>query len=502
MGLHLKAKKLDIGAGKEINIVLNPKDSAILGVREGDLVQVGIGEADYYAEVNESEEMIHPGTVGLFEEIWEKYAMDDGTDVFLDIPQRPNSILAIRKKLLGRRLTEQELAEIMKDVGVGKLQDAEIAFFIATFFNAGFDDDEIYWMTKGLAESGDMMDFKFLKDNGELVVDKHSFGGVAGKGVTPVLVSILTEGGLIVPNTSTRAITSPAGTSDILETVMPVALSKEEIYEVVQKTGGCLIWGGALNLAPADDVLISIERMLEIQDFQKVLVSIVAKKVCMGINHVLIDLPYGHGAKISSPEELSLLKREFRKLFDRFGIHVEVISRDVYGPDGKSIGPNMEMQEVLRILERRDDRSITLENDVLEMAGILFESTGKARNGEGKAMAEDILESKRALEKFWEIAMAQGAVKRMTVEDLTVGEYRFELKAQTDGKIKKINNKKLIKIARALGNPAIKEAGIRVEKIAGDDFNIGDTLLTLYATSEDRLENAKELFDFSSLYIS
>ena len=173
MGLHLKAKKLDIGAGKEINIVLNPKDSEALGVREGDLVQVGIGEADYYAEVNESEEMVQPGIVGLFEEIWEKYSMADGTDVFLDIPQRPNSILAIRKKLLGRRLTEQELAEIMKDVGVGKLQDAEVAFFIATFFNVGFDDDEIYWMTKGLAESGDMMDFKFLKDNGEQIGRAH-----------------------------------------------------------------------------------------------------------------------------------------------------------------------------------------------------------------------------------------------------------------------------------------------------------------------------------------
>jgi len=501
MGLHLKAKKLDIGAGKEINVVLNSKDSEALGVREGDLVEVGVGETSYFAEVNESEAMVKQGVVGLFEEIWDKYLMDEGSDVFIEIPQRPDSIKAIRKKLLGKRLTEEELANVMKDVGVGKLQDAEVAFFIATFFNVGFDDDEIYWMTKGLAESGDILDFKFLRDNGEQVVDKHSFGGVAGKGVTPTLIPILASAGLVIPNTSTRAITSPAGTSDILETVMPVALTKEKIYKVVQKTGGCLIWGGALNLAPADDVLISIERMLEIQDFQKVLVSIVAKKVCMGINHVLIDLPYGLGAKIGSPEELSLLKREFRKLFERFGIRVEIIARDVFGPDGKSIGPNMEMQEVLRILERREDRSVELEKDILEMAGILLESTGKAYRGGGKTVAKEILDSKQALEKFWEIAFAQGATKRMTVEDLVQGELKFEVIADKDGVIKKINNKGLIKIARALGNPTIKEAGIKVWKIPGDEYKVGDVLLTLYATSKDRLDNAKELVDLSSLYL-
>jgi AMP phosphorylase len=240
--------------------------------------------------------------------------------------------------------------------------------------------------------------------------------------------------------------------------------------------------------------------MLEIQDFQKVLVSIVAKKVCMGINHVLIDLPYGMGGKIASPEELSLLKREFTKLFERFGIHVEVIGREIQGPDGRSVGPNMEMQEVLRILERREDRSLTLERDILEMGGILFESTGKAVVGRGEKMAEEILNSGKALEKFWEIAFAQGATQRKTVEDLEVGSIQYEVRAERDGSIKKIDNKSLISIARALGNPTIKEAGIRLWKIQGEDYKAGDLLLTLYATSEDRLNNAKELVDLSSLY--
>ena len=151
-----------------------------------------------------------------------------------------------------------------------------------------------------------------------IIADKHSIGGVAGKAITPVLIPILLEGNLIVPNTSTRAITSPAGTSDILEVVMPVALSKDKVYEVVKKTGGCMFWGGSLELSPADDVIINVERSLRIQEFQKVLVSIVAKKISMGITHVLIDLPYGEGVKLEDPEEVIMLEKEFKKLFKKF----------------------------------------------------------------------------------------------------------------------------------------------------------------------------------------
>jgi AMP phosphorylase len=371
---------------------------------------------------------------------------------------------------------------------------------VSTFFNPGFNDDEIYWMTKGMAESGEILDFKGIRGNGNLVADKHSIGGVAGKAITPTLVPILVAGGLVVPNTSTRAITSPAGTSDILEVVMPVALSKERIMKVVKETGGCMFWGGSLNISPADDVIINVERSLRIQEFQKVLVSIVAKKISMGIKHILIDLPYGKGSKVERADDVQMLDREFKKLFKKFNIHCETIKRVVTGPDGRGIGPNMEIREALKLLERDEGRCQELEGVILEMATRLFETTKTVKKGEGKKFAREILNSGKALDKFWEIAFAQGATRKIKSSEIKSANLEYDLLSDRNGIVKTLNNTHLISIAKALGNPKIKEAGMYMHKVQGDEVSKGDPLITLYATTEGRLAGAKEMLDIDKLY--
>jgi AMP phosphorylase len=503
MSFYLRSKNLDLGEDNDFNVILNRKDAERLGVREGEVILIGFGEIELYADVMETDSKVLEGEIGLFEEIWKQYDIDNGGSVFVDIPEPSKSLDAISKKLLGKSLSEEELHLIMEDIGSRKLRETEIAFFISTFFNPGFNDDEIYWMTKGMAESGDILSFKGIRGNGELVADKHSIGGVAGKAITPTLVPILVEGGLIVPNTSTRAITSPAGTSDILEVVMPVALSKEKVLEVVRQTGGCMFWGGSLQLSPADDVIINVERSLRIQEFQKVLVSIVAKKVSMGISHILIDLPYGKGSKIERPEDVVMLDKEFKKLFAKFGIKCETIKRNINKPDGRSVGPNMEIRESLKILEQKEDRCTELEDIVITMAGKLFEMTDVSEKGQGKKFAREILETGRALEKFWTIAEAQGAVKRIDSSEIVGAELQKDLLSDRDGEVKMINNIELVNIARALGNPKIKEAGIYINKMPGEKVKKGEKLLTIYATTDSRLQkgsgflNIDKIFKFS-----
>jgi len=500
MGAYLMSKNLDLGEDDDFNVVLNRKDAGRIGIREGENIMIGFGEMELYADVIETDSKVSEGQIGLFEEIWKEYDIPNGSSIFVDIPESSRSLDAISRKLLGQPLSKEDLESIMKDIGTRKLRETEIAFFVSTFFNPGFNDEEVYWMTKGMAESGDSMEFRGIRPGEEVVADKHSIGGVAGKAITPVLIPILVSGGLIVPNTSTRAITSPAGTTDILEVVMPVALTKDKVYAVVKKTGGCMFWGGSLELSPADDVIINVERSLRIQEFQKVLVSIVAKKVSMGITHILIDLPYGKGSKVESVEDVSMLDREFRKLFKKFGIHCETYKRLVKGPDGRSVGPNAEIREALKILERDESRCMELEKVVLDMAGTIFEMTDTVQKGQGKKFALNILNEKKAFKRFWEIAFAQGATREIHSSEIKNGKFSADMISDKSGVVSSINNTALVSIARALGSPKVKEAGVYIHKMPGETVKKGDKLITIYAMTENRLANGRGMFDMEKMY--
>ncbi len=281
---------------------------------------------------------------------------------------------------------------------------------------------------------------------------------------------------------------------------MPVALDKEQVYKVVEKVGACMVWGGALYLAPADDEIINVERSLRVQEFQKVLVSIVAKKIAMGSSFVLIDLPYGKGTKIEKPDDLEFLKREFEKLFHKFDIKCVTHKRVVKGPDGNGVGPVLEMKECLKVLERDEKRSEELEETVLSMASEIFEGVGKAKKGTGKKFAQEILDSGKALKKFWDIATKQGAKKIIKAKDLKPGELKYQIKATKSGVVKNICTREVVEIARSLGTPRIKEAGIYVDKMPGDKVEKGDVLMTLYATAQDRLDEGVKAIDLEKLY--
>ena len=522
MSLYLRAKKIDEETGEAQVVLLHEQDAEEKGINAGDIVSLSWRDIELYVIVDTTNTVVNRGEIGLFEDIWTRYAIPADHIVVITEQGRPESIEYIKKKLLGKKLTEHELEVIMSDIAKRKIREVEVAYFMATFFNPGFDEDEVLWTAKGMANSGEILDFKGIKDGNEIVVDKHSIGGVAAKGVTPVLVPILAAAGLVVPNTSTRAITTPAGTSDILEVVMPVSHSTEDLYKIVKKAGACMVWGGSMSLAPADDVLIHVERGLHIQSYQKLLVSIVAKKIAMGVTHILIDIPYGKGTKVEDPNDVELLASSFVKLYDKVGIKCEIYPRHVTTPDGRGIGPNLEMRDILRIFERHPDRPLPLESLIIDMAGQVLELAGVAERstkhiakdlgmqitgarstgGKGSAMAREILESGRAAEKFWEIAMAQGARDQISSADIELGEFTHEVYATASqvGKVKVISNREIVNVARSLGTPFIKEAGIYLEKMAGDHVAEGDLLMTLYASSPERLELGKQALDLEKMW--
>ncbi len=404
---------------------------------------------------------------------------------------------AIRKKLVGKRLNYEEIYSIMDEISHDRLGDILTTYFAASGYSKGFSDQEIFFLTKAMVETGDQLHFKGI------VADKHSIGGVPGTRTTLIVVPIIAAAGYLIPKSSSRAITTPGGTADDMEVLAKVDFSKEEIYEIVRKTGGCIVWGGSVNIAPADDEIIKVESPLMYESFDKVLVSIMAKKIAFGSNHVVIDLPYGEFVKVHNHKDAEELGQKFQELAKKFDVKLFVNMHKTSEPAGRGVGPLLEAREAIRVLEQLPDRPQDLEDKALELAGILLDLCLKDSTlgvqekvkkdfGGGREWAQDILRSGQAWKKMQAIIKAQGGDASVTSTKLIPGRHMLEVEASRSGIIKAINSKNISVIAKILGCPKEKRAGIYFSKKVGESSTRGELLYTLYATSSSALAEAHE----------
>ncbi len=292
-----------------------------------------------------------------------------------------------------------------------------------------------------------------------------------------------------MPKTSSRAITSAAGTADVIESVAKVEFSSSQLYKILKKTKACMVWGGSLGLAPADDKIIQIERLLNLDPEPQLLSSILAKKLSVNSNYVLIDIPYGKSAKVSRKKALSL-KKKFEKLSKIFNINLKCILTDGSQPIGNGIGPILEIRDVLSVLKQSPERPLDLEKKSLKLASFLLEMTGKAKKGQGMELAKKILQSGKAFSKFKEIIKAQGG----HLNNLKLGEFFQDIVAKKSGKVIEIDNKKINFLARILGSPTDKGAGIYLYKHLKDNVKRKEKLLTFYSESERKLREALKFY--------
>ncbi len=404
------------------------------------------------------------------------------------------AINAIRKKLVGKKLNYKEIYAIMDQISKENFGDVLTTYFAASGYSKGFSNRELYYLTKAMVETGEKLHFKGI------VADKHSIGGVPGTRTTPIVVSIVAAAGFKIPKSSSRAITTPDGTADDMEILAPVELTKEQIYKVVEKTNGCIVWGGSFDIAPADDILIQVEKPLLFESYDKILVSIMAKKIAFGSNHVVIDLPYGSMVKVHSLKDAELLKGKFIFLAKQFKMKIKVLIHKTDEPAGQGIGPVLEMRAALKVLQQKKDRPLDLEIRSLNLAGTLLElcikdspeklrKEVKEKYGNAFGLATNILKSGKAFEKFKEIIKAQGGNPDVDSDKLKVGENLFEVKAKRNGEIRVLNSKNITSVARILGAPKQKGAGIFLNKKLHDKVDRNETLYTLYS---ENVYNLKE----------
>ncbi|MEM2727314.1 MAG: AMP phosphorylase [Archaeoglobaceae archaeon] len=468
---------------EKLSVVLNQNDAEDLGLLPGDRVKVIVGRESFVAEADFTD-IVETGEIGVCSFTAEACRLDEKCLAEVYPVSRPKSVEFIRKKLDGGKYSVVEIKNIIEDISKNVLNDLEISAFILASEIVGMNDEEVQWMIEAMVENGEKITF-----NRGMVVNIQSIGGLPSNEFNLIAVPTVASAGLLIPKTASRAITSASGTADTMEVLADVNLSIDEIREITEKVGGVIAWGGATNIAPADDRIIRVEHPLSIDPRPQLLASVMAKKGAIGARHVVIDIPYGEGAKIESSEKARALANDFIELGKRLGL--DVVCALTYGgqPIGRAVGPALEAKEALKAMEDRKGSASLLEKS-LGIAGILFEMTGVASDGYG--YAKKIFESGKTLEKFKEIISAQGGDEKIRAEDVPIGDKTFTLTSKFEGAVVAVNNKAIVKIARSAGAPKDKGAGVYIHKKRGDVVKAGDPLLTIYAEKEWKLDNAIE----------
>lgn len=435
--------------------------------------------------------IVMPGQLGLCEQAFVHLGIEEGSSVRVNHAEPPHSMEFVREKLAGERITQEKFDQIIQDIAHNRYSKPEIAAFIVAVSEAGLDRDEVLYLTNSMVSSGQKLDWEEKR-----VVDKHCIGGIPGNRTSMLVVPIVAAFGLLFPKTSSRAITSPAGTADTMEVLAQVDLPVETLHRIVREQRGCLAWGGTAKLAPADDVLISVERPLAIDSQAQMVASILSKKRACGSSHLLIDIPAGPTAKVRSMKEAMQLRKLFEYVGDRIGLETQVIITDGRQPIGRGIGPVLEAQDVMRVLRNDPEAPHDLREKSLQLAGRLIEFDNDIRGGEGYDIARDILDSGRALYKMEQIIAAQG--KQETQFEL--GGLTHEVTAQEDGTVVGINNLTMARIARLAGAPLDKGAGVYIFKRIGDTVSKGEPLYRIYSQFPADFQFAKSMAEKDTGY--
>ncbi len=414
------------------------------------------------------------------------------------------ALKAIQKKLLGKKLNYKEIFAIMDEISHERLGEVLTTYFAASGYSKGFSYDEIYYLTKAMVETGERLKFSGI------VADKHSIGGLPGTRATMVVVPIIASAGFLIPKSSSRAITTPAGTADAMEVIAKVSFDEEKIYEIVKKTNACIVWGGSFKIAPADDEIIHVEEPLALESFDKILVSVMAKKIAFGSNHIVIDIPYGKTMKVHHKEDAEDLARKFKYLAHRFDLKLETSIAHAKEPAGNGIGPLLEAVDALKVLEQDPTRPMALEAKSLKLSSELLtlcleDAEGAIKQEAAKYKttfdwASEILKSGRAHKKMMEIIDAQEGDPTITWDKLHAGPKKTAFKSKKSGRVESINSHNVSLIAKILGAPQDRRAGLYLHKRVDDEVKNGEDMFDLYAETEHRLSEAVDSLDMFPIY--
>ncbi|MFO1519848.1 MAG: thymidine phosphorylase family protein [bacterium] len=480
----LLVKKIGIDTYHE-NIAYMPKGCEICksqGFHALSKIEIHWKNRSILATLNMTENgIVPPGKIGLCPIAFERLGAKEGEEVTLSHPNPLLSTEFIRDKLDGRSLNKPQFTRILEDVIRHRFSNIELTAFVIAC-SQRLNEQELRDLTEAMIETGERIDWGL-----PLVLDKHCIGGIPGNRTTMIVVPIVAAFGLPIPKTSSRAITSPSGTADTMEAITRVNLTLGQMKKLVAEENACIAWGGSLYLAPADDILISVERPLSLDSEGQMIASILSKKKAAGSTHMILDIPVGPTAKVRSQSAARRLKKRFENIGEQIGLQVKVVFTDGTQPVGRGIGPSLEAQDVLSVLQRDPRAPQDLKEKSIFLAGELLELSRRVKKGDGSKIAREILESGEAWEKFQRIAKKQGPLKK-----IEKALFSWEVKSPVKGKVVSLHNLKIAKAAKLAGAPWDKKAGVYLHRKVGDAVKKGETLFWIFAETEEELNFAAQ----------
>jgi thymidine phosphorylase len=419
---------------------------------------------------------------GLSEAAWLKLGVADGEELTASHPAPLKSFRDVRSRIFGNRLSEEQFRGVIGDVASGRYSAIETAAYLTSGSAFPLDEAETIALTRVMVDVGERLSW-----DRSPIVDKHCVGGLPGNRTTPIVVAVATALGLTMPKTSSRAITSPAGTADAMETLAPVDLDASAIRRVVEREGGCVVWGGAIKLSPADDLLIRVERVLDLDSEGQLVASVLSKKVAAGATHLVLDIPVGPTAKVRDAAAATALSTRLRTVAASFGILSEAIISDGSQPVGVGIGPALEGRDVLAVLKQSPGFPRDLFARSTQLAGTLLELAGRCASGNGQALAARTIESGEAWAKFQRICEAQGGLR-----EPPMARHKQAWCAPDVGRVASIDNRSLARAAKLAGAPGRKSAGIEMLVKTGDAVEVRQPLFLVHAETPGELDYAME----------
>lgn len=415
----------------------------------------------------------------------------------------------IQKKKEGKAHTKEEINFLVENYTKGIIEDYQMSAWLMAVCFQGLNDEETAYLTQAFVESGDILDFS---DISNCIADKHSTGGVGDK-VTIALIPILAQLGVYTAKLSGRGLGFTGGTIDKLESIpnFKVELTNEEFLKQI-KDIKVAISSQSANLTPADGKIYALRDVTATVDNKSLIcASVVSKKIASGANSIVLDVKYGSGAFLKTPQEareLGDLMIKTGKLLNR---SIDVVISSMDQPLGYAVGNSLEVIEAIEFLKgnyKDDLYEITLE---LAIKTLLNCKIAPDYNS-AKNMIDDVIKDGSALEKFKEIIIHQkGNPDVINNYNLfKIGANKIEIKAPKTGYIKKLIALEVAHSAKLLGAGRDKKtdlinygAGITLNKKIGDFVQKDETIMTLYfdevadSKLSDSIEIAKNSFTIS-----